>query len=161
MLLAQGPLADTQRSVNGQGDTSAWVFSVRGVPVALKTFLTVADIGACDLLFVPAPEAAKLADVLVGVRGKNVLIVGESTGFAADGAGVNFYVEEKKLRFEINPDAAADAGLKVSSQLLKLARVVKPAKAPKKPVPSDSRPTPPASQPAPADAVGKKSGGGR
>ncbi|MBZ0094323.1 MAG: YfiR family protein [Sulfuricella sp.] len=37
---------------------------------------------------------------------------------------VNFYLEQNKVRFEINNEAAGRAGLKVSSQLLKLARIV-------------------------------------
>lgn len=37
---------------------------------------------------------------------------------------VNFYPEENRVRFEINREAAARAGLAISSQLLKLARIV-------------------------------------
>lgn len=50
VLLAQGPLADTQRSVNGQGDTSAWVFSVRGVPVEGFEVTCQRDSGGGDLV---------------------------------------------------------------------------------------------------------------
>jgi hypothetical protein len=38
---------------------------------------------------------------------------------------VNFYLEENKVRFEINREAAARARLGISSQLLKLARIVR------------------------------------
>jgi len=37
---------------------------------------------------------------------------------------INFYQEQNKVRFEINPAAARRAGLKISSQLLRLARIV-------------------------------------
>jgi hypothetical protein len=121
---------------------------VRGLTVAVKKFKTVAAVADCDLLFVPIGESTKLSEILAGVRGKNVLLVGESSGFATGGGGVNFVVEDKKLRFEINQDAAADAGLKISSQLLKLARVVKPAKEPERPKTPESRPGTPASAPA-------------
>lgn len=39
---------------------------------------------------------------------------------------VNFYLEQNKDRFEINNEAAGRAGLKVSSQLLKLVRIIQP-----------------------------------
>ena len=48
-------------------------------------------------------------------------------GFAARGGMVNFTVEESKVRFEINEDAARRAGLKISSKLLRLAELVEEA----------------------------------
>ena len=41
------------------------------------------------------------------------------TGFV-----INFILDQNKVRFEINPRAAERAGLKISSQLMKLAIIV-------------------------------------
>lgn len=131
--LGSDPLGGALKKIEGK--------AVRGATVAVKTLREVSEAADCDLVFVPAGEAAKLPELLRSLRGKNVLVVGDSAGFAADGGGVNFYVEDKKLRFEINVDAAADAGLKVSSQLLKLARVVKPARPKTESRPAESRPS--------------------
>lgn len=58
-----------------------------------------------------------------------IMVIGDTPGFAADGAVINLYLEQgKKVRFEINPDAAKAAELKISSQLLKLAKIVKTKK---------------------------------
>jgi len=54
-----------------------------------------------------------------------VLLVGDAPAFAADGGCVNFYLEGKGVRFEVNPDAAKLAGLSLSSEMMKLARLVK------------------------------------
>ena len=54
--------------------------------------------------------------------------MGEDKGFASDGACVNFYYEKKKVRFEMNTDALTLAKLQVSSELLKLAKIVKTRK---------------------------------
>jgi hypothetical protein len=51
--------------------------------------------------------------------------VGEKEGFAAEGGCMNFYLDDKRVRFEINPDAVKRARLKASSRLLQLARIVK------------------------------------
>ena len=40
---------------------------------------------------------------------------------------INFYVEEDNVRFKINQDAANKAGLKISSRLLSLAKIVRGA----------------------------------
>jgi hypothetical protein len=37
---------------------------------------------------------------------------------------INFYLDGKKVRFELNPEAAQHQGLKLSSQLLSLGKIV-------------------------------------
>ena len=76
------------------------------------------------MLFVSQSESARLADIIQQVRGTGVLLVGESDGFAAAGGIIQFALEDNRVRFLINTDAAERAGLKVSSKLLSLAHVV-------------------------------------
>jgi hypothetical protein len=52
------------------------------------------------------------------------LTVGETEGFAVQGGIINLTVEEDKVHFEINPVAAERAGLKISSKLLSMAKIV-------------------------------------
>lgn len=78
----------------------------------------------CRVLFIAASETGNLRRVLQSINGSAVLTVGDSNGYAEQGIMVNFYSEQNKVRFEINVDAALHAGLKISSQLLKLARIV-------------------------------------
>ena len=80
----------------------------------------------CHVLFLPQEERGQERRLLQAVAGQSVLVVGESSGFAARGATINFYIEEeKRLRFEINAEAAKAEGLAISSDLLKLARIVR------------------------------------
>lgn len=79
---------------------------------------------ACRVLFIAASESGNLRRVLEGIKGRAVLTVGDSGGYAEQGVMVNFYMGENKVRFEINVEAARRAGLKISPQLLKLARIV-------------------------------------
>ena len=77
------------------------------------------------LLFVPR-AAGKSADVMqAALGGAATLLVGETEGFAQRGGSINFIMVDGSVKFEANPDAAARAQLKLGSQLLKLARVVK------------------------------------
>ena len=83
-----------------------------------------ASLGGCHILFV-GDAVGKSRRELLGEIGKlPVLTVSDSEGFARAGGIANFYRDDKKVRFEINPGAARLAGLKISSQLLRLARVV-------------------------------------
>lgn len=78
----------------------------------------------CQVLFVSASESRNLASILEGLRGTNALTVGESDGFAESGGAIQFTVEENHVRFLINPEAGERAGLKFSSKLLALAKIV-------------------------------------
>lgn len=80
------------------------------------------------ILFVPVAEKGRFKEVVEAFRGTNTLVVGESEGFAAAGGAMNFFIENKKLRFEVNPAAAKRAGLLISSQLLRLAWIVEEKK---------------------------------
>ena len=104
--------------------------AVAGKPVGGRTIqvrrLASADgAGACQMLFISSSEADGLGKDLGAVRGKPVLTVGDTPGFAERGVVINLYVEQSKVRFEINIDAAKRAQLNISSQLLRLARITK------------------------------------
>lgn len=86
------------------------------------------NLKGAHLLFVPSTEKARFKEIVEAFRGTSTLVVGESEGFAAGGGMMNFFIENKKLRFEANPAAAKRAGLALSSQLLRLARIVEDRK---------------------------------
>jgi hypothetical protein len=92
--------------------------------VEIRQFSALEGVSEAHLLFVTRDESDRLEAILATTRGAGVLLVGESGGFAADGGSINFYLEDKRLRFEVNPEAARRQGLKVSSELLKVARIV-------------------------------------
>lgn len=92
--------------------------------VAVERSKDLADARRCQIVFVSSSEKRRVREILGSLRGTNALVVGETEGFAEAGAAVQFTIEDDRVRFLINTDAAARAGLKVSSKLLSLARVV-------------------------------------
>jgi hypothetical protein len=83
------------------------------------------DLGACNLLFLAAGERPRLKQVLQRVSGKPVLTVGDSEGFAREGVIINLFLDENgHVRFEMSSAELRKSGLKVSAQLLRLARMV-------------------------------------
>jgi hypothetical protein len=83
---------------------------------------------SCHVLFVPESEERAAPEHLRRVGTLPVLTVGEHDGFAASGGVVGFVVRDDRVQFEINPDAASRADLKVSSRLLQLATIVRDAR---------------------------------
>jgi len=75
----------------------------------------------CHVLFISAVEKSRTAEILASMHDSSVLTVGESAGFTEAGGMINFVLEGKKIRFQINDEAAKKARLKISSKLLGLA----------------------------------------
>jgi len=97
---------------------------VGGHPLQVQIFRPTDDLDRCQVLFIGAAEAQQVNSWLAKVKGLPVLTVSELEGFAQHGGMINFVIEDKKLRFQVNPAVATKAGLKISSKLLRLAIVV-------------------------------------
>jgi len=99
--------------------------TVGGRRVEIKTLKSSNALKGCHLVFVPATEKKRAAGIVAGLNGSSALTVGEFPGFIGLGGMINFTVEDNKVHFEVNVDAAERAGLKISSKVLILARIVK------------------------------------
>jgi hypothetical protein len=99
--------------------------SIQGHAVALLRMKRTADMVGCQILFVPASERNRLPEVTAKLRGQSVLVIGENEDFAASGGVIQFALEQNRIRFLINTDAADRSGLKFSSKLLALAKIVR------------------------------------
>lgn len=95
---------------------------IRGHRLVVRHFARLSDVRDCHLLFISNNNDGlqKLGEQLANAP---CLTVGERDGFLESGGIIRFYLEDDKLRFEINVKAAERARLKLSAKLLKLARV--------------------------------------
>jgi hypothetical protein len=82
------------------------------------------DFKDCTMLYIAAPEAAHGDELIHMLRGTPTLSISDFAGFARHGGITNLYLEDSKIRFEVNVDAAKESGLNISSQLLSVARTV-------------------------------------
>ena len=97
--------------------------TVNGKKIVIKQFYKPDEIRFCHLLFIPEQSTISLPTILSRV-GKGTLTVSEEDGYAAQGTALNFVLVNNKLKFESNIKAFDTAGLKASSDLLKLAIIV-------------------------------------
>ena len=86
------------------------------------------DLKNCQMIFVSKSEKPHITEILSDLDSRPILKVSEINGFAQHGGGINFYLDGTKVRFEINLTATQSDGLKISSQLLSLGKIVRPAK---------------------------------
>jgi hypothetical protein len=89
--------------------------------VIVMRLAQIRDAVSCLVLFISASERPRLGQILAVVKDHPVLTVSDIEGFAWSGGIVEFVLQENKIRFAINGEAAARAGTKISSKLLSLA----------------------------------------
>jgi YfiR/HmsC-like len=79
----------------------------------------------CHVLFI-SPAEKHVSQLLASLRGAGVLTVGDGNDFLDQGGVIRFFLEQNRVRFDINLDAAERSRLNLSSKLLRLARAVNP-----------------------------------
>jgi hypothetical protein len=82
------------------------------------------ELGGCRMVFLSAVGKRELEQFVAGARERHVLTVGDRKGFARSGGIIGFVIRGNNIRFEVNNQAARQAGLQISSHLLKLATAV-------------------------------------
>jgi hypothetical protein len=108
----------------GALDASLNEKTINGRPVRVLHFEHAQEVQGCQILFIGTTEKKYITATLASLKGAPVLIVGETEHFAQDGGMIGFFLEDNKVRFEINLDAAEHAKLKISARLLALAKTV-------------------------------------
>lgn len=97
---------------------------VSGRTVTIARSAEPVELRDCQVVFVSRSERPRLDAVFDELSGAPILTVGEVEGFAGRGGSINFFLESHRVRFEVNPGAASRAGLRISSELLRLGRIV-------------------------------------
>jgi YfiR/HmsC-like len=97
---------------------------VNGRAFLVKRLRSVTDLKECHILFVSSSDMTHLTEAIHLVKGMPILTIGEIPGFAKRGGIINLVIEDNKVRFEVNVEAAKEADLNISSRLLALAKIV-------------------------------------
>jgi hypothetical protein len=93
--------------------------------IELRRIKTLPEGAGCHLLVIGSGERPRLRQILSHVINHPVLTIGDADGFAKEGVLINFVVDDEgRVRFEICSTELKRSGLKVSVQLLRMARVV-------------------------------------
>ncbi len=97
-------------------------------PIQVRRYRRIADIEACNILFISRSESERVPEILSAVKNRPVLTVSDGDGFASQGGIIEFFTDKSRIRIRINLDAAQAANLTISSKLLRVAEVVRTPK---------------------------------
>jgi hypothetical protein len=98
--------------------------TVKNRRVIVRRFRNVREVTGVQVLFIDESETSHIHSILRALKDQNVLTVSNIEGFGYGGGIVRFVVENNKVRFRINVDAAKRANLQISSKLLELAEII-------------------------------------
>lgn len=96
---------------------------VHGRPVAIKRYKRMEQAREAHILYISPSERERLGQIVASLDGASVLTVSDESPQPA--GIINFIIQEKKVRFEIDLEAAERSGLKLSSKLLSLAKLTR------------------------------------
>jgi hypothetical protein len=99
--------------------------TIAGKRVAAKRISTPQESGNCQILFLSSAEDARLNATIKTLNKQAVLTVSDMPQFSQRGGMIQFVLEGKRVRFEVNLAAVQHAGLTLSSELLKVATTVR------------------------------------
>jgi hypothetical protein len=92
--------------------------------IKVSKVASISDFHRGHMLFIPAAQSGKFTDALTKIGDKSTLIITEQTGLGAKGSGINFFMKEGKLAFELNQAALAKHKLKAPIELSRLATII-------------------------------------
>ena len=97
---------------------------VRGRLPDVKVLPSGARIPKCHLLIIAKSESARVSQIVSSLKGTPILTVANAKNFARKGVHINLFEEREFVRFEVNLKAVRAAGLRISSKMLKHARII-------------------------------------
>ncbi len=98
--------------------------AVNGRPIEVKTVASVGAAAGAHVLVVPRSFKLEAPAIRQQLGRSATLIVGEVENFAESGGTIGFVKDGENLRFHLNLEVADAVGLKVSSKLSSVARIV-------------------------------------
>lgn len=98
--------------------------AINGRSVKVKRFNTLNEVENCHILFMHSFKLEDYPKIFDKIKGKNILTISDDKDFMKAGGIIRFVNVDKKVQFQINPEAARRANLSISSKLLSLAEIV-------------------------------------
>jgi hypothetical protein len=98
---------------------------VDGRDLTVREISEAGQAGGCHILFIASSERLRFRSILARLENRSIFTIGDTNDFIAEGGVANLRVDDGKVRIEINSEAAKKNCLRISSRLMRLAKIVK------------------------------------
>jgi hypothetical protein len=99
--------------------------TIDGKAVVAKRIARPQEAASCRVLYISSSEDRRIKVILATLDKMDVLTVSDIPEFSRHGGMIEFVLDGNKIRFEVNLASAEGAGLSLSSELLKVATIVR------------------------------------
>jgi len=103
----------------------ALVRKINNKAIVIKRVSNPSEVSDANIFFLPNAASDNINQVTSYFAGKPTLIITDHPEFCNRGAGINYYTEKDKLKFEIKKSNIISHGLNMSSQLIILGTEIK------------------------------------
>ncbi len=98
--------------------------TIRNRTLVFRKNITLRDAEVCHILYMSPSELSNVATVVRTLASRAILTVGDVEEFTEHGGMVNLIRDNERINIEVNLKRAEKTGLKISSRLLTLAKIV-------------------------------------
>ena len=98
--------------------------NVGSVPIEIRVVHSSEDLKDCRLLYIAGGQGSRISDTLAVAQAESILTISDMDDFCSEGGIIQLVERRGKIRFFINRQAADKSQLSLSSQLLKVAKIV-------------------------------------
>ena len=98
--------------------------SIKSKNITILYFESFDALKRCDLLFISPSMIDKIDKILDDIGKDSILLFSDSDGMGDKGVHINFFVENGKVKFELNEDSIIKSGLKFDYRLRRIAKPV-------------------------------------
>jgi len=117
-VLGRNPFGNTLEEVAGNE-------KVDNHPIRIRYFDRASEVGNCQLLFVSDRGGNSFPRLAGFLQSKHILTVSDRKNFCQQGGIIHLYIQNQKVKIEINTENARASALRISSKLLTLASISK------------------------------------
>ncbi len=91
-------------------------------PVMAKSVVAPSEMRSCQIVFFRDTETSRVSSAIASLKAAPVLLVGEDPSFLRQGGMINLFLQNGKIRFEVNRQTLDRAAIRLSPALLQLAK---------------------------------------
>lgn len=92
-------------------------------PLIVRRFRHLEDVDDCQILFISRSEAVHFEQIAAQLKDRSILTVSDADQSGKRGGIVRFVTEKDRVKLHISVNSAKDAGLTISSKLLRVAEI--------------------------------------
>lgn len=98
--------------------------TIRNRTLAFRKNIALRDIEICHILYISPSELSNVTTIVKTLANRAILTVGDAEEFTERGGMVNLIRDNERINIEVNLKRAEKSGLKISSRLLTLAKII-------------------------------------